>query len=73
MMYPVGDFPWPGMIQPYKAPTWPQTYTVPQVEYSITFQTSSGQVTVSGPTSDEALRLARLAGFPSGVEIGSAS
>jgi len=56
MMYPIGD--WPGTIQPY-IPTWPQTYTVPQVQYSITV----GQMAVSAPTSDEVLRLARLAGI----------
>jgi len=68
----IGDFPWPGTA-PSWPQYWPQTYTMPQVQYSITFQTPGGQVTVSGPTSDEALRLARLAGFPGGVEIGSSS
>jgi len=61
MMYPVGDFPWPGTIQPYTTPTWPQTYTVPAVQYSITV----GQTTVTAPTADEVLRLARLAGLVS--------
>lgn len=58
----IGDFPWPGtapMYQPPYVPTWPQTYTVPQVEYRITV----GQTTVTAPTADEVLRLARLAGL----------
>lgn len=55
-LHHIGDYPWPGT-----APMqyWPPTYTVPAIQYSITI----GQTTVTAPTADEVLRLARLAGL----------